>query len=261
MLNSVISSVHQWIYFSLFYPVGTKSAMANPHHIEVIIENTSPSVDFSAEAVAGASTSGLNSVSTSNLAGQNSAFPFMDFSNFSPTCGSFIRPPLYPFGQGLSRLPKQTSTVTFSKHCQRMTSSLATGSSHARPDTIARARFDSQQWQPPQQRPTFSFNPYNSGYNGNFRQVQHASELSQLQQMVKSLEEKLASVSSSSQDNKQVSHDDSREVSRKKTCCVLHEISDSDDTLSDISSEELDVWSGSEVRQTEDGFQMPSFND
>ena len=73
VLNFVISSVHQWIYFSLFYPVGTKSAMANPHHIEVIIENTSPSVDFSAEAVAGASTSGLNSVSTSNLAGQNNS--------------------------------------------------------------------------------------------------------------------------------------------------------------------------------------------
>ena len=86
MLNSVISNVHQWIYFSLFYPVGTKSAMANPRHDEVIIDNTSTLVDLSAEAVAGASTSGLNSVSTSNLAGQNSAFPHMDFSNFSPTC-------------------------------------------------------------------------------------------------------------------------------------------------------------------------------
>ena len=100
-LNSVISSVHQWIYFSLFYPVGTKSARASPRHNEVIIDNTSTLVDFSAEAVAGASTSGLNSVSTLNLASQNSAFPYMDFSNFSPTCGSFIRPPLYPFGQGL----------------------------------------------------------------------------------------------------------------------------------------------------------------
>ena len=58
----MISSVHQWIYFSLFYPVGTKSAMASPCHDEVIIDNTSTSVDFSAEAVAGASTSGLNSV-------------------------------------------------------------------------------------------------------------------------------------------------------------------------------------------------------
>ena len=76
MLNSVISSVHQWIYFSLFYPVGTKSAMASPRNDEVIIDNTSTSVDFSAEAVAGASTSGLNSVSTSNLASQNSAFPY-----------------------------------------------------------------------------------------------------------------------------------------------------------------------------------------
>ena len=191
----------------------------------------------------------------------------MDFSNFSLTCGSFIRPPLYPFGQGLSRSPKQTSTVTFSEDCQRMTSSLATGSNHARPETIARARFDSQQWQPPQQWPTFSFNPgfnpYNSRYFGNYSQAQHANELSQLQQTVKSLEEKLASVSSSSQDNKQVqvSHDDSREVSRKKKRCVLHEISDSDDALSDISSEELDVWSGSEDGQTEDGFRMPSFND
>ena len=46
----------------------------------------------------------------------------------------------------------------------------------------------------------------------------------------------------------------------KKASCH-HEISDSDDALSDISSEELDVWSGSEDRQTEDGFQMPSFND
>ena len=254
----MISTVHQWIYFSLFYPVGTKSAMATPRHDEVIIDNTSTSVDFSAEAVAGASTSGLNLGSTSNLAGQNSAFPYMDFSNFSPTCGSFIRPPLYPFGQGLSRLPKQTSRVTFSEDCQRMTSSLATGSNHARPETIARARFDSQQWQPPQQWPTFSFNLYNSGYFGNYGQAQHANELSQLQKTVKSLKEKLASVSSS---NKQVSHDDSREVSRKKKRCVLHEISDSDDALSDISSEELDVWSGSEDGQTEDGFHMPSFSD
>ena len=78
---------------------------------------------------------------------------------------------------------------------------------------------------------------------------------------MKSLKKKLASVSLSSQDNKQVSYDDSREVSRKKKHCVLHEISDSDDTLSDISSEELDAWSGSEDGQTEDGFQMPPFND
>ena len=108
----------------------------------------------------------------------------MDFSKFSPICGSFIGPPLYPFGQGLSRLPKQTSTVTFSEDCQRMTSSLATGSSHARPKTIASARFDFQQWQPPQQWPAFSFNPsfnpYNSGYYGNYDQAQHANELSQL---------------------------------------------------------------------------------
>ena len=65
------------------------------------------------------------------------------------------------------------------------------------------------------------------------------------------------------QDNKQVqvSHEDSREVSSKKKLCVLHELSDSDDALSDISSEELDVWSGSEDGQTKDGFQMPSFNE
>ena len=109
-----------------------------------------------------------------------------------------------------------------------------------------------------EQWPTFSFYPYNSGYFGNYGQAQHANELSQLQKTVKSLEEKLASVSSS---NKQVSHDDFREVSRKKKRRFLHEISDSDDALSDISSEELDVWSGSENGQTEDGFQMPFFSD
>ena len=79
--------------------------------------------------------------------------------------------------------------------------------------------------------------------------------------MVKSLEEKLASVRWTQQENKLVSYVDSREVSRKKKRRVLHEISDSDDALSDISSEELDVWSCSEDGQIEDGFQMPSFND
>ena len=64
------------------------------------------------------------------------------------------------------------------------------------------------------------------------------------------------------QDNKQVqvSHEDSHD-SRKKKLCVLHELSDSDDALSDISSEELDVWSGSEDGQMKNGFQMPSFNE
>ena len=90
VLNSVLYSVYRWIYFSLFYPKGTKSAMANPCLDEVIIDNTLTSVDLSAEAVASASTSGLNSISTSHLAGHSSGFPYMDFSNFSPTCGSFI---------------------------------------------------------------------------------------------------------------------------------------------------------------------------
>ena len=103
-----------------------------------------------------------------------------------------------------------------------MTSSLATGSSHTRSETIARAKFDSQQWQPPQHWPTFSsLNPYNSGFYGNYDQAQHAYEFSQLQQTVKSLKEKLASVSSSSQKNEQVSHDDSCEVSRKKKRRVI----------------------------------------
>ena len=50
--------------------MGTKSAMANPRLDEVIIDtcNTSTSVDLSADAEASASTSGLNSVSTSHLA-------------------------------------------------------------------------------------------------------------------------------------------------------------------------------------------------
>ena len=78
---------------------------------------------------------------------------------------------------------------------------------------------------------------------------------------MKILEEKLASVSSTPQENKHVSYVDSLEVSRKKKHCVLHEIRDSDDALSDISSEELGLWSSSEDGQMEDGFQMPSFND
>ena len=47
--------------------------------------------------------------------------------------------------------------------------------------------------------------------------------------MVKSLDEKLASVSLTQQENKPVSYVHSREVSLKKKRCVLHEISDSDD--------------------------------
>ena len=90
MLNFVLSSVHQWIYFSLFYPVGTKSAMAYPRHDKVFIDNTSTLVDFSAKAETSASTSRINLGPTSHLAGQNSDFPYTDFSNLSPTCGSFI---------------------------------------------------------------------------------------------------------------------------------------------------------------------------
>ena len=78
---------------------------------------------------------------------------------------------------------------------------------------------------------------------------------------MKILEEKLALVSSTPQVNKHVLYVDLREVSLMKKRSVLHEISDSEDALSDISSEELDVWSGSEDGQMEDGFQMPSFND
>ena len=47
--------------------------------------------------------------------------------------------------------------------------------------------------------------------------------------MVKSLEEKLASVSSTTQENNQVSYVDLCEVSLKKMRCVLQEISDCDD--------------------------------
>ena len=79
LLNNVFSSVHQWIYFSLFYPVGTKSDMANPSQDEVIIHNTSTLVDFSAEAEASASTSGINLVSTSNLAGHKVLFHIWNF--------------------------------------------------------------------------------------------------------------------------------------------------------------------------------------
>ena len=95
-----------------------------------------------------------------------------------------------------------------------------------------RARLDLQQWPPPQHWPTFSsFNPYNSGFYGNFGQGPQANEFIQLQQMVKNLEEKLATVSSTPQENKQISYVDSREVSLKKKRCLLHEISDSEDAL------------------------------
>ena len=87
----------------------------------------------------------------------------------------------------------------------------------------------------PQHWPTFaSFNPYNSVFYGIYGRAPAACDFSQLQQTMKSLEEKLASVSLSSQENKLVSHDFSREVSRKKKRRVLHEISDFDDALSDI---------------------------
>ena len=161
----------------------------------------------------------------------------MNFSSSSSEPQNFLRPPLYPFGQGAS-FPNRDGYVM---------NPMTTGTN----ETLTRAQ---QTWTP---MSNFTApNPYFSGFFGFPSPMQ---QINQLQQTVKSIEERLDL--DSARNSQTMSHKRTSDVSNSRSHTKIHDISDSETVYSDVSSAEENFSSGSDDEQQEDTVLKQSLRD
>lgn len=157
----------------------------------------------------------VGSISSVNPSARSENSTVTDFSSFSQNSSGSFRPPLYPFGQGAS-FPNFSGNVITGQF-----------ENSTRPQ---------QQWTP---MSNFAApNPYFGGYFNQIGQfAEHTQQLCQIQQAVKSLEERFTQQASGNSEIATTSSNKQSSEGKSRTA-KTHDISDNETIYSDVSSDE-----------------------